>query len=369
MRTLNKRNMIMDEMRNRLKTGSYGSSFLPPETKLAEELGVSRNLIRTVIQELENEKFLTHIPGRGSLPIQEKSASGKKIYFLLACPDYFLRFRLHASGYFHRQLLNGVFQMTSKYNLQAIMLPISNDNNPRHLNKEQLYGLEEGSGVIVPSRWFAPVFPILRQRNCKISFIYSERNLIDELTPYMENNYSLNLDVFGGVKNAISWMSARGKKRTALMEWDMYGKLNPVLPAFLEAIFEAGQKVNHDLLLEHPHTDNYRKLLSDFYAAQKFDSIFTGASSILFKHDSPTYNSAFNMPEDVDVVLKGRVYNDPFHEKLPPSLWYDLPKIGCDAVRLIAENASPCRIIYPGEVRESEYSNQNSNEFIHEMFI
>ncbi len=65
-RTLTDR--VKEELVHRLREGSYrNSNKLPPETEIAKDLGVSRNIVRSALSSLEREGFINRRRGVGTV--------------------------------------------------------------------------------------------------------------------------------------------------------------------------------------------------------------------------------------------------------------------------------------------------------------
>ena len=58
-------NEILSRVRKMIQEGEFASGFLPSERELCEELDISRGTLRAIYRNLEDEKLIRRIPGRG----------------------------------------------------------------------------------------------------------------------------------------------------------------------------------------------------------------------------------------------------------------------------------------------------------------
>lgn len=69
---------IAASLRQRIMSGEYVSGApLPSEAELTAEYGVARNTLRRALSELENERLITVLPGRGRVVVdRDESPAG-----------------------------------------------------------------------------------------------------------------------------------------------------------------------------------------------------------------------------------------------------------------------------------------------------
>src|SRR2546423_7160068 len=72
---------VRDSLRSQIMEGAFGGlaaprPALPPETRLAAELGVSRNVVREALDLLRAEGLITRVPGAGTFVTGAKLPQG-----------------------------------------------------------------------------------------------------------------------------------------------------------------------------------------------------------------------------------------------------------------------------------------------------
>ena len=148
-------------LRDRLLSGYYPrDGKLPEERCLAKELGVSRKTLRAALTRLESENLLCRYPRLGTFVHLGPSGAEDFCYYILPCHD--LPGRLNYTSLAgHLRLISGIVQACNARQVQCVMLPMSNDNNPKHLLAERLCNLPPGARLILSgASWYQLLFPL-----------------------------------------------------------------------------------------------------------------------------------------------------------------------------------------------------------------
>lgn len=169
MRTPRKSRELYEILKNRIRTGALpAGTLLPRETEQAGEFGVARGTLRLALRELEAEGLIRRVRGQGTFVADlDKPLT---VTYLLPCADY-----ASASGISshrtHSEMIFGLMREAVNCNCKIEAIPLTPDNNPRHINWKLLEELNADSRVILVGSWFKEIFPFLKERRCRVGII------------------------------------------------------------------------------------------------------------------------------------------------------------------------------------------------------
>ena len=154
-----KQEFISTLLRDRILSGYYPrGGKLPEERSLSAELDISRKTLRAALERLESENLLVRHPRLGTFVHLGASGMENFCYYILPCHD-FQRNMNYSSVIGHLRLMSGIVQACAARQVQCVMFPLSNDNNPEHLLEERLRNLPSGARLIFcGASWYQSLF-------------------------------------------------------------------------------------------------------------------------------------------------------------------------------------------------------------------
>lgn len=136
---------------------------LPPEREYAQQLGVARRTLRSVLKRMAQENRIVRNTHGTFLRDERIRYYGhtewkEPVTILLPCPDY-LQISGHSSCYALTQMILGAMRAAIEYGTHVVTIPISETNSPDDINWHQLQHLNKYSNVIFSGSWFQKIFP------------------------------------------------------------------------------------------------------------------------------------------------------------------------------------------------------------------
>ncbi len=218
MRTDNKCEAIHQALRQRMIGGSWPpGARLPREVELAAEFGVARKTLRKALELLEKESLLDRRRGSGTFVRMEPSAGrSATVTFLLPCPDYYR----YPMGYASQLIAEGALEACYRCRLRFETVAVSPENDNQQIDFERLAHLDRRSMVFAMSFWYRPLFPALNERGCRMLLInsrnYRKYGRCSEGVMLPDAFQTINLDVYGAIRQAVRDFAAAGARKIAL---------------------------------------------------------------------------------------------------------------------------------------------------------
>lgn len=167
-----KQNMIYSLLIKRIQEKFHPGDRLPPEARLAAEIGVARRTLRYTLDRLAAEGMIdrtnhgTFLRGNHPLPGQ----TSEPVSILVPCPDYITASGFYSS-YLTQQMIWGAMAAAVEYGTYVVTLPISETNSPENIHWFQFRHLRKDNIVLFSGTWAPRLYPILAERGCRTGFV------------------------------------------------------------------------------------------------------------------------------------------------------------------------------------------------------
>ena len=187
---------------------------LPSERVLCKIMGVSSRTLGTAMRKLVGERLIIRNT-KGSFVsggIDQSSAADEPLTLLLPCPDFSFN-EDTTSALANQRMIQGALAAAKKYHRRVITIPVTSSNNPDDINPMQLSQLDANSMVMFQSRWYEPLFPLFRERRCRVAFLNCGWNTPETLPDndcFLVSGRCYQSELF---ERGIAWLSAAGAKR------------------------------------------------------------------------------------------------------------------------------------------------------------
>ncbi|MBN2640017.1 MAG: winged helix-turn-helix transcriptional regulator [Victivallales bacterium] len=320
MEPLKQRRLVL-ELRQRIAKGRYPGGFrLPTELEFAKELGVARETLRGALKILEEDRLLKRIPRRGTFISADAKVKEplRQLYLLVPCPDYFTK-----SNYATRQnlseLLAGVLAVAHKQHAQVITLPLSMVNTQEDIAWDRLACLDADSLVIFQGNWFSTIYPLLKERKCKVAHIHGMRFEGSEFESYVRQWYRINLNVRRHYVDLIRELATRGCRRIAISEDYLFDPINPILQSYRDGLAEVGQAEELVApLAEDGRAADHLESIHNFYRKTHFDALICSVADDFRCDYHRSLNANLGLPASVQLVTKRQYeFNNMLQPKVP----------------------------------------------------
>ena len=335
--------LIYRKLKKAIVDGIYPpGSFLPNETALAVNFGVSRNTLRSALTRLAEEKFIDRICSKGTIVCPRGNSTLQiPLTFLLQCPDYISNTMKHPENLFMCRMLSGYSQVAYNNGYRVEIVPILPNYDEHDIAWEKVNHLNSDSMVIVCGHLFEKLFPLLLERKCKVAFVNHQINRKLEKSN-AEKWFMIELKRAEAVCAIIRHMRSIGQNRIALLHGDITEKNHPILRGYLAGLKKYA--LDYSAWQEFPQGDltppKIIKIVADFYEQARFDTLIINAYLLLPLCREPYLNRALGLPDSVKIVMLNNLEH--LFNTFPSPWWTDFhwTEIGiCGAEALINEEA------------------------------
>ncbi len=247
---------------------------LPSERVLCKIMGVSSRTLGTAMRKLVGKRLIIRNT-KGSFVsggIDQSSAADEPLTLLLPCPDFSFN-EDTTSALANQRMIQGALAAAKKYHRRVITIPVTSSNNPDDINPMQLSQLDANSMVMFQSRWYEPLFPLFRERRCRVAFLncgWDMPEMFPDNDCYLvtERNYQAAL-----FEQGIAWLSDAGAGRILFAVNAGMPEEETDLTKFEDALKRHGVKGK---LLFWSRNWNFRQCtewLKHLHAEEKFDGL------------------------------------------------------------------------------------------------
>ena len=278
---------------------------LPAERVLCKIMGVSSRTLGIAMRKLVDAHRIIRNP-RGSFVIDENSIAvqaDEPLTVLLPYTEFSFN-KDTVSSLASQLLIRGALTVAKKYQRRVVTIPVTESNNPEDINPNQLSQLNAHSMVMFYSKWFGPLFPLFRERRCRLAFLscgnYTPETLPPETDCFMvsRNNY-----LSGLIEDGISWLVRAGAKRIVYALCAIAPKKEICVPMFDRELKK--HHVGGKLFFGEKHW-NFRQCtewLKQIYAKEKFDGLLLYSDPLGFYDPDQDFYDETGLPADLPLLV------------------------------------------------------------------
>ncbi len=247
---------------------------LPAERVLCKIMGCSSRTLGIAMRKLVEEKRIVRNT-KGSFVWSEafRLKSEEALTLLLPCSDFSFAGNSY-SRLGNHLMIRGALTAAKKFQRRIITIPVTDSNDPDDINPMQLSQLGPESMVMFQSRWYEPLFPLFRERKCRLAFLncglYTPEMIPPGIDCFMTSYRSYTVGLF---EKSLEWFAANGARRIlAAVNAERMSIVGSyaLLNAFLS------RHAAELKLRSWPDKLNYLQLtdwLKQLYAEEKFDAL------------------------------------------------------------------------------------------------
>lgn len=359
MRNPVKRLKLYEAMKLDIAAGVYANeAFLPNEFELSEKYGYSRDTVRSALAMLEDDRIIELLEckskGRRICPVDVRKTA-IPITFLLPCPNFISDTILSPYSQHTHQMLKGVSQIAFEHNCRVQTVPVSPTNYPHDIDWNQLDFINSESKVLVDGYWYCDLFPLFKERGCKVVFIDNQDYMLKLYADYLKNWFVLSLDRVSAMKSAVKLLADRGCRRIALAHSDIEETDHPVLQGYKAGMADCGLKYTAWLDTLGTSNKTIGGVIADFYKKNHFDGLLLDPFQVCRLRTQQSLNYCLGLPENVKIMANDEInYNQ---QAFPSLSGLDFPydEIGRVAARYLLESEFiPGRQIFSAQIIERE---------------
>ncbi|MFA7186136.1 MAG: GntR family transcriptional regulator [Victivallales bacterium] len=319
---------------------------MPSENDLCSEFSVSRMTVNKVINALVTEGLLYRRKGSGTY-VKSNGSEKQPLRFLLPCQDFFV----YDCTYNLKLFLSGAMRGASENGLEIKTVSVSKFNNPNNIDWGSLSDFNEETSVIVSGFWFSEVFPLLRERGCKVAFCDFGSDPEKKYPDYFKKWLLMKSDGRRMIKEMVLSLAKTGRKKIAFL-FNSYPKDDPLTSGFRDGLAAAGLEFSQERCIYSENADD----MYDFFQkrADSFDSLIISHHSLVRTALTILKAAGKMIPEDVAVMA----FND--HERFishdPPLAAAAFPYVeaGQLAAKAAASKTLSGAMTFDGKIYERE---------------
>ncbi|MBR2509930.1 MAG: GntR family transcriptional regulator [Lentisphaeria bacterium] len=292
-------NKLCAELKVFIKKHCPAGTKLPSERRMSADMGISSRTLGIVMRKLAEENIVcrnrqgTFVCGDETKEITD---SEKTITILLPSSDFSFSGD-SISQHVCSEIISGVRKAAIKHNCQVITIPVSDHNTQSDINPEQFKNLTSRSRIIFSSVWFKTLFPIFREKKCRIACLNSGtvsheedlpendcflvgygcclKNFFDTVIKHFSGKGRKNVLIIGKVDNMLKNQSAQ-LFADALKKYNMHGKLHELpenisITQFINALRRDWFNGTFDTLVMLADRYIFSDMKSDFFKAVELD--------------------------------------------------------------------------------------------------
>ena len=344
---------ILETLRDRLVCLPEGSRF-QTEHELCIEFGVARTTMTRVMVKLVEEGLLHRVPGRGSF-VQRIKKNRVPITFLLPCADFLSETFADAMAQNTRRILKGASQVAFEHDCGMVTVPVSPTNQLHDIDWRKLDFINSESKVLAYGYWYGDLFPLLRERGCKVSFVETQTCYLNMYADCLESWFVLTVDRISAMKSAVKRLTELGCRRIALAHGNIDEKDHPSLLGYKSGLRECGHRYSAAINTSDASNETIAGIIADFYKQNKFDALLLDPRYIFKLRTQHSLNCYLGLPENMKIIVDYETgYNHSFFPSLS-SMDFPYEEIGRAAAQRLQEDIfKPGRQIFGGRIIERE---------------
>jgi DNA-binding LacI/PurR family transcriptional regulator len=223
----------------------------------------------------------------------------------LPCADFISDTEHFEHSELFRRIFNGFVKVAFEYGCRVEVLPVSPTNNDEDIDWSKLEHLNSHSMVFVSSFWYHKIFPLLRERNCKVvmlDFQDPDRKYYDDDVRGWSTIVCRQDEM---AKDAVRFLAALGNRKIAIMRRCLNEENHPSLRGYLEGLEVSGLKnaIWRDASVTGLEYKDAAKMINDFYRQTNFDALILDTGVIRKIQFTSSVNRCLGLPENVDILM------------------------------------------------------------------
>lgn len=341
MRSPVKRLKLYEAMKSDIASGVYLSgAFLPNEFELADKYGYSRETVRWALTMLEDDRIIELLKCKGRrIRSGIVGESRPLINFLLPCAGFLSETPLSEHAQSTRRILSGVSQIAFEYNCRVETVPVSPTNNRHEINWSKLDFVNSESRLVISGGyWYCDLFPLFKERGCKVAFIENQTYEFKLYADYIKEWYVLSMDRVTALESAVKFLAERGCRRIALVHCGISEKDHPVLHGYKSGLAKCGLRFTAWLDALNSNDDNIGNMIAGFYKKNNFDALLLDPYLVFRMRTRHSLHYCLGLPAGVKFLTTEEIsYN---HLALPSlsSVEFSYEEMGRIAAKGLLEN-------------------------------
>ena len=344
---------ILETLRHRLAELPEGTRF-QTERNLCAEFGVARATMTKVMVKLVEEGLLSRFTSKGSF-VQKPQKPGVPITFLLPCAN-FISDTIQSPYSLHtHQMLKGVSQIAFDHNCRVQTVTVSPTNYRHDIDWKQLDFINSDSRVLVDDYWYCDLFPLFKERGCKVAFIEHQTYHFKQYADYLANWFVLSTDRISAMESAVKLLADRGCRRIALAQSNIEEKDHPVLHGYKSGMAQCGLQYAAWMDTLSSSNKPIGEVIADFYKKSHFDGLLLDPLLVYRLRTQRSLSYCLGLPENVKIMASDEInYNQ---QAFPSLSALDLPydEIGRAAARrLLEDEFRPGQQMFKARIIERE---------------
>ena len=347
-------------LKERITGGGFPGDILPMEPELAEQLGVSRNTVRSALARLTLENYIVRIKGQGTFVNRSAGEAGRILVMVrdeegITTPD--------------RYILPGIQQEAAAMNLQVDTCTcLSLTAGSSEAAVRRIMGKNYRGIISMESNFTGtePVIGILKQTGLPVLLPHAMPRDAEN-TPFAV----MGTDYRQVMRDAIQYLAGLGHRRIAYLA---YGELRIGRKDYFRLLEELGPDRDPKLYFDSPSYNDHDVILASI--EKMFDGCGKLPTAVLCFSDYFAlclydYLKAkhLGIPEDVAVLSIGGMIGCDFLNPPLSAIDFDCMAIGRTAVRTLMEmrmknESSRPFMTTPHHLTERESTRKNAVEEI-----
>ena len=331
---------VYQDLKKAIQDGVYpAGSFLPNETAFAERLKISRNTLRSVLTKLADEKLVERMCPKGTMVCGKGRENFQTpITFLLPCADFISDATQLTNSEHTRQMLKGVSQVAFEHNWRVQTVPVSPTNYRHDIDWKQLDFINSDSKVLVDDYWYCDLFPLFKERGCKVAFIEGQTYQSEVYADYLKDWFVLCLNRVGATEAAVKLLVDRGCRRIALARNNLGEKDHPVLSGYKSGLSKCGFRYSAWMDTLDITNETIAAVIGEFYRKNKFDALLLDPFLVFRLRTQRSLNYCLGLPENVKIMMDEEIsYNSRVFSMLS-SVEFPYEEMGRIAARHLLED-------------------------------
>jgi DNA-binding LacI/PurR family transcriptional regulator len=299
---------LLDTLRQRAAGLPVGSRF-PTEHELCAEFGVSRATINKVMVKLTEDGLITRTRRKGSF-VMKPDKPQVPITFLLPCADFISDAVSLLHSQHTREMLKGVSQVAFEHNWRVQTVPVSPTNYRHDIDWKQLDFINSDSKVLVDDYWYCDLFPLFKERGCKVAFVEHQTYHFKQYADYLANWFVLSVDRVSAMDSAVKLLADRGCRRIALAHSKIGEKDHPVLHGYKSGLKKCGLRYSAWMDTLDITNETIAAVIAEFYRKNKFDALLLDPRLVFKLRTQRSLNYYLDLPENVKIMAVDEIsYN------------------------------------------------------------
>ena len=303
---------VYQDLKKAIQDGVYpAGSFLPNETAFAERLKISRNTLRSVLTKLADEKLVERMCPKGTMICSKGRENFQTpITFLLPCADFISDTASLLHSQHTREMLKGVSQVAFEHNWRVQTVPVSPTNHRHDIDWKQLDFINSDSRVIVDDYWYCDLFPLFKERGCKVAFVEHQTYHFKQYTDYLADWFVLSVERISAMESAVKLLADRGCRRIALAHSKIGEKDHPVLRGYKSGLKKCGLRYSSWIDTLNTTNETIAAVIGEFYRKNKFDALLLDPRLVFKLRTQRSLNYYLDLPENVKLMAADEIsYN------------------------------------------------------------